>query len=281
MLGGGMRPERWLAPWLLAAAATGAGAAELTDVDRAFHRLYSYDFAGAHAVLDEALAVRPRDPLLHAVRGAAYLFSEFDRLQILELEFFADDDKVTDGRRLEPDPAARERLFRATAETRRLALERLTVDANDRDAIFALCTAIGTESDYYGLVEKRYLRTYALSKENQRYARRLLALDPPFYDAYLTLGSVEYVVSNLNFFFRLFVRFEDIEGSQQKAVENLRQVVRHGRYYRPFAKILLAAIHLREDEPRQALVLLRELQREFPENSLVRNEIRRTEAKTR
>jgi hypothetical protein len=265
--------------WVVTAA--GASASELTDVDRAFHRLYSYDFAGAHAVLDEALAARPRDPLLHAVRGAAHLFSEFDRLHILELEFFADDDKVTDGKRLKPDRAAGERLLAATAESRRLALERLAVEPGDRDALFALCTAIGTETDYFGLVEKRYLRTYSLSKESQRYARRLLALDPPVYDAYLTLGSVEYVVSNLNFVFRLFVRFDDIEGSKQKAIENLRLVVRHGRYYRPFARILLAAIHARENDPRQALVLLREVEREFPENNLVRKEIRRIEATVR
>jgi hypothetical protein len=182
---------------------------------------------------------------------------------------------------VKPDPAARERLFHATGETRRLALERLATHPDDREAMFALCTAAGTESDYYGLIEKRYLRTYSLSKENQHYARRLLALDPPFYDAYLTLGSAEYVVSNLNFFFRLFVRFEDIEGSKQKAVENLRQVVLHGRYYRPFAKILLAAIHLREKEPRQALGLLRELEREFPGNPLFVKELRRIEAKIR
>lgn len=277
-----MQPARWLAAFTFAVAtAARVGASDLTDVDRAFYRLYSYDFAGAHALLDEALSVRPDDPLLHAVRGAVLLFSEFDRLQILELEFFADDDKVTDGKRLRPDPAARERLFHATTEARRLALGRLAIEPDDRDAMFALCIAIGTESDYFGLVEKRYLRTYSLSIESQRYARRLLDLDPPFYDAYLILGSVEYVVSNLNFFFRLFVRFEDIEGSKQKAIENLRQVVLHGRYYRPFAKILLAAIYARDDEPLQALVLLREVGREFPDNSLVQREIRRIEAKAR
>ena len=145
-----MQPVRWLAAFTFAVAtAARVGASDLTDVDRAFYRLYSYDFAGAHALLDEALSVRPDDPLLHAVRGAVLLFSEFDRLQILELEFFADDDKVTDGKRLRPDPAARERLFHASTEARRLALGRLAIEPDDRDAMFALCIAIGTESDYF------------------------------------------------------------------------------------------------------------------------------------
>ena len=56
------------------------------------------------------------------MRGAAYLFAEFDRLEILELDFFADDDSVTDKKRLKPDPAVRERLFKTTAQSRNLAL---------------------------------------------------------------------------------------------------------------------------------------------------------------
>ncbi|MFB3853937.1 MAG: hypothetical protein ACE148_08955 [Vicinamibacterales bacterium] len=245
-----------------------------TAVDRAFMRLYGYDFAGAHAVLDEAALASPDDPLVHAVRGAAWLFGEFDRLKILELNFFADDERVTD-RRLKPDQGTREKLFDATAKARRLALARLQRAPGDAHAMFALCTAAGVETDYVALVEKRYFRSYSLSKESQAYARKLLAMEPPVYDAYLTLGSVEYVVGNLNFFFRLFVRFEGIEGSKRKAIDLLGKVAESGRYYRPFAKVLLAAIYFREKQPREALALLQDLQRQFPGNMLVRREIGR------
>jgi len=135
--------------------------------------------------------------------------------------------------------------------------------------------ATSVEADYASLIEKKYLRTYSLSKQAQSYARKLLSLNPPFYDAYMTLGAAEYVVANLNFFFRLFVRFDKIEGKQQKAIENLRQVVAKGRYYAPFAKILLSVIHLREDRAPQALLLMKELERDYPENPLVRNEVKR------
>jgi hypothetical protein len=244
-------------------------------IDRAFRRLYNYDFAGAHAILDEEERLHPEDPLVYAVRGAAYLFSEFDRLKILELEFFADDDKVTDRKKLKPDPVARAQLFKVTAEARKRAEARLAVDPNDHNAMFALCTAAGTETDYVGLIEKKYFRTFSLSRESQVYARKLLAMNPPFYDAYLTLGTVEYVVGSLNFFFRLFIRFDQIEGSKQKAVEQLKKVVAGGRYFPPFAKTLLAAIYLRENQPQQALVLMRELERDFPDNTLVKREVNR------
>lgn len=245
-----------------------------TALDRAFRRMYNFDFAGAHAILDEAERTDPSHPLTQSVRAAAVLFSELDRMKILATEFFTDDDTVTD-RKLKADPAARARLFKATGEARRLATARLAKDSADRDGMFAMCMATGIETDYTSLVEKRYLRSFSLSKESQMYAHRLLALNPPVYDAYLTLGSVEYVVGSMNFFFRLFVRFDKIKGSKQQGAENLKKVIAHGRYFPPFAKMLLAVIYLREKQPGVALPLLEELARDYPENRLIRHEAAR------
>lgn len=259
----------------------GATASAATAIDWAFTRMYNCDFAGAHAILQEQIQKHPDDPLLYSVRAAAFLYSEFQRLNILEADFFANDDKVTDRRRLKPDPSIHAELFRMTAEARRKAEARLAVSPNDRDAMFAMCMASGVETDYISLVEKRYIRGYSLSKETQQYARRLLTLNPPCYDAYLTLGSAEYIVGNLNFFFRLFVRFDQIEGSKQKAIEELTRVVERGRYFPTYAKILLSVIYVRENQPQKALVLLREMEHDYPENPLFRLEIQHITEKAR
>jgi hypothetical protein len=268
--------------WSLGLLVTVAASGQAADVhasspiDRAFSHMYNLDFAGTHAILDAEMRDHPDNPLIYSVRGAAYLFSEFDRLKILEFDFYENDDKVTDRKKLKPDPVAREKLFQVTAEARKRALARLAIDPKDREAKFAMCMATGVEMDYEGLVAKKYFRTYSLSKEGQKYARELLAMNPPFYDAYLTLGTVEYVVSNLNFFFRLFIRFDQIEGSRPKAIENLKKVVASGHYYPPFAKILLTVIYLRDNQLQQALVLLKELERDYPDNRVFRNEVKRT-----
>jgi hypothetical protein len=244
-------------------------------LDRAVNRMYNADFAGAAAILDEEVRQHPDEALVYSIRAAAILFSEFNRLQILEFEFAADDDRVTDRKRLKPDPSARARLFEAVAEARRRGTARLAAQPQDRDAMFALCMSAGVEADYSSLVEKKYFRTYSLSKEAQGYARRLLAMSPPVYDAYLTLGVAEYVVGRLNWFYRLFVRFDQIEGSTPKAIENLRTVIDKGRYYAPFAKILLALVYVREKQPQLALAILKDMAREFPENPFVTHEVSR------
>jgi hypothetical protein len=243
-----------------------------TAIDKAFSRLYNFDFTGAHSLLDAHIQSYPEDPLGYSVKGAIHFFSELNRLHLLETEFFSNDDKVTDKKRIKPDPAMRSLLFSATAEARKKAAACLAQRPNDRSALFALSMATGLETEYTILVEKKYVRSYSLSKENQRYARQLLALNPPFYDAYVTIGSAEYVVANLNFVFRLLAHFEDIKGSRQKAIENLRAAIDHGRYYQPYAKIILTVVYLREKRIHEALALMCELEHDFPENPLFKKE---------
>jgi tetratricopeptide (TPR) repeat protein len=244
-------------------------------IDKAFNRLYNFDFPGMFSVLDEYSRTHPDDPMAYAAHSVGYLFYELHRMDILATEFFTDDEKVTDRNRLKPDLVVRAKLFQMTQEAKKKAEKILALNPNDRNAMAAICTASEVETDYTILIEKRYLRSFSLSREAQKHARRLLAMDPPEADAHLTFGMVEYVVSNMNWFFRIFVRFNQIEGSKQKAIENLKEVIKDGHYYVPLAKILLSVVYLREKMPHQALILMQELERDFPENSLIRNEVRK------
>jgi hypothetical protein len=249
------------------------------EIDKAFNRMYNFDFTGMHSTLDDYVRLHPEDPMSYSARAVGLLFSELHRMQILATEFFTDDEKVTDKKKLKPDEAVRARIFEMTREAKRRAELILASDPNDRNALAALCTAAEVETDYTILIEKKYIRSFSLSKESQKHARKLLAMDPPDMDAHLTLGMVEYVVSNMNWFYRLFVRFHQIEGSKQKAIENLKDVVKGGHYYAPLAKILLSVIYLRENMPHQALALMQEMERDFPENPLIRSEVKKISEK--
>jgi tetratricopeptide (TPR) repeat protein len=200
-------------------------------------------------------------------------------MRILELDFFADDDSITDRKRLKPDRVIRTDFFQAIEHARKLSLARLAIDPKDVHASLALFVAAGVETDYTLLIDKSYRRGYSLSKETQKYANKLLAMNPPIYDAYLSPGMLEYGVGNLNWFFRLFIRFDQIKGNKQKAIEYLKLVIDHGRYYSTYAKILLSVIYLRDKKPKPALDLLKELERDFPENPLIRKEVLRISAK--
>lgn len=244
-------------------------------LQRVFARMYDYDFAGAHAMLDERARADPANPLIDSTSAAAYLFGEMDRMKILETDFFLDDKNLVDGhgRNERPDANVKSKLFAAIDRARAKAGARLASDPHDRDALFAMCMGASVTADYTGFVERRQWRGLTLSRETKNYADRLLALDPPVYDAYMNIGALEYVVGSLPFFVRWFVPIDRLVGDKRKGIEDLKMVAQHGRYYGPFARVLLAVVSLRENKLEDARQFLAGLAREFPNNTLMKREL--------
>ena len=71
-------------------------AAEPNGIDAALQLMYNQNYPAAHEVLDRYSATRPQDPLPYAFQASAYLFSELDRLGILESEFLTDDKQIAE-----------------------------------------------------------------------------------------------------------------------------------------------------------------------------------------
>jgi hypothetical protein len=260
--------------FLLAPLAFAAG----TPFDQAFDRLYNFDFAGAHALLDAYIARHPGESLPYAMRGSAYLFRELDRLGILEGEFFSDDKRIIDRKKLKPDPVIRAKFLKAVEDAQSRATGALAANPDDRDALFTMCVTQGITTDYMALVEKRQIASLSTARQSNDFAQRLLRLDPNYYDAYLTTGLSEYLVGSLPFFIRWFVHFDNISGSKEKGVTTLLRVAREGHYLKPFAKILLSIAYLRDKKPWQSRQLLAELSRQYPSNPLFRKELGKLES---
>jgi hypothetical protein len=242
--------------------------------DRAFQRLYNFDFAGSLAILDETERADPENPLVASVRAAAFLFMELDRMKILETRFFMNDENLRDGssRKL-PDPAVRAKLFAAIDQARKLATARLAASPDDVEGLFALCMSASVETDYTALVERKTWRSTKLAGNVVEPARKLLARTPPFYDAYVNFGALEYIMGELPFFVRWFVHIDGIKGNKRQGIEQLKLAAYHGRYYAPFARILLVVVSLREKKLADAEEILTGLVGDFPENPVLRNEL--------
>src|SRR5436190_3181380 len=142
------------------------------EIGQAFDRLYNFDFPGAQAALSKQIASNPDDPLPYAVRSSAYLFAELNRLQILESDFFADDSRIIDKKKLKPDPAVKIELYRAVEESQSRAQTALAKDLNDQEALFAMCITSGVLTDYTALVEKKQLSSLSMVKKGTAYAQR-------------------------------------------------------------------------------------------------------------
>ena len=250
-------------------------------LDSAFAHLYSSDFTSAQKVLDDYVAQHPEDPVGFSVRASGYLFSELDRLGILEADFFKDDKSITNKKKsLQPDPRIHDLFYAAVNKAQQLSRQILARTPNDQNALFAACLADGVLTDYLALIEKRQMQSLSVNKDGYRDAKHLLKLAPDFYDAYLTTGFTEYLIGSIPIVFRWFVRFDDVQGDKQQGVQTMKMVAQNGHYLKPFAKILLATAYLREKRVGDARALLKALTQSYPQNALLKHELDRLSAGT-
>src|SRR6185437_11648785 len=75
-----------------------------TALNEGYNQMYDLDFSGAHGTFERWERTHPDDPLGPVSNAAAFLFSEFNRLKILEFDLFVSDSKFESRPKLSPDP---------------------------------------------------------------------------------------------------------------------------------------------------------------------------------
>ncbi len=121
-----------------ARAAGGPDAIPNTALDRGFLGLYNLDFTGAQQDFSVWQKRHPDDPVGSVSSAAGFLFSEFNRLGVLEGQFYENDKAFTNRSTLKPDPAIHDQFEAAIGRTEQLAHARLRKNGKDPDALFAL-----------------------------------------------------------------------------------------------------------------------------------------------
>ena len=259
----------WLLPLLAPAAEAPA------SLDRGYRLMYNLQFDSAHQEFLQWQREKPNDPLGHVSEAANYLFSEFERLGVLETQFFANDSLFRARRKLLPDPGVRARfdkaLDRAEAEARR----HLTAEVQNYNSLFALALVFGLKADYAALIEKQNMASLRYTRQASELAEQLLAVAPHYHDAYLATGIANYIIGSMVAPLRWIFRLTGYAGNKEKGIQQLRLAAENGRFLGPFARILLSIAHLRENERQQARRLLVGLREEFPSNPLFAREIAR------
>ena len=250
-----------------------AEAIAVPELDAGFHLLYELKPEAARAQFAAWRVSYPEDPLGSAAEAASYLFEECYRQGVLTSEYFLDNKRFLGKIPIKPNPGLREAFFAADVRAQTLAKLRLQVDSDDVNALFAMTLSLGMQADYASLIEKRQLESLGMIRDADKFAKRLLVVNPDAADAYLTLGAANYIIGSLPALKRFFLHFKGISGDKCVGLQQLEIAASRGRYLRPFAKILLAMAALREKKTALARVQLAELVAEFPENPLFCREL--------
>jgi hypothetical protein len=238
-------------------------------------RLYDLDFSGAQKSFESWEKVNPENAMGPVSEAAGVLFSEFNRLGVLEAQFYEDDSVFSARKKYEADPSERTRFEQHLDRAESLAKSKLTHDPHDRDALLAMTMSAGLRSDFAALIEKRNLASLHYTKDATNWANQVLAADPTCYDAHLAGGVSRYIIGSMSAPVRWILRVGGVQGDKQGGIAELQTTAEHGLLLAPFARILLAIAYVRDKDKARAREILLGLQKEFPGNPLFPKELAR------
>ncbi len=252
-----------------------ASVVAMSPLDTGYRQMYNLDFSGAHATFQQWEQGHPDDPMGPVSDAAAYLFSEFDRLHVLEVDLFTDNQRFEKREKPVPDPAVRNAFDSQLSKAGQLASQILARSPNDSNAMFAQVLMNGLRGDYLALIEKRNVAGLSYMKTGRGLAEKLLASHPGYYDAYLAIGIENYLLGINPAPVRWLLRISGAQTDKDEGLTKLRLTAEKGHYLAPFARLLLAVAALRDNDRTTAKTILADLSREFPANRLYQKELSR------
>lgn len=251
----------------------GSVLAPSAPLDLGYRQMYNLQFVEAHQTFQAYEQSHPDDALGPTSRAAAYLFSEFERLGILQTELFVDDQMFQGRKRPAPNPAVREAFMKALERSNQRAEAVLARLPRDRNALLARVMNLGLEADYLAMVEKRNLAAVSRAKKAGRLAQELLELAPDCYDAHLAIGIENYILGLKPAPVRWLLRLYGAGTDKSEGLRKIELTAEKGHYLLPYARLLLAVAALRDNDRNRARDLLSYLAQEFPNNPLYRKEL--------
>jgi hypothetical protein len=246
-----------------------------TPLNDGYYALYNLDFAAAHAHFQQWMTAHPEDCLGPASDAAAYIFTEFDRLGVLDIELFSDDNRFTSRTRPAIDPALKKGFNDRIAQAERLANATLQHNPKDANAFYCLAVTSGMQGDWASLIDRHEYGAYKFSELGSKYARQALAINPTLYDANLAVGIENYMLSLKPAPIRWILGMAGAGTNKTEGVRLLKLTAEQGHYLAPFARLMLAVGELRDGRVQQGKAILISLSQEFPQNTLYQRQIAR------
>ena len=116
-------------------------------LDAGFESLYDLDFDAARAQFSSWEADYANDPMAPAAGASAYLFQEFDRLGVLQIELFREGQTFRRRDKLTPDPHLKDLFNAELARAETLASKQLVNDAASVNALLETTMIDGLRAD--------------------------------------------------------------------------------------------------------------------------------------
>lgn len=246
-----------------------------TPLNDGYYAMYNLEFDSAHNHFHQWMTAHPEDCLGPGSDAAAYMFSEFEILGVLDIELFADDSRFMSRARPSVDPTLKQNFIARITQAQNLADAALKRNPKDSNALYCKAIASGMQGDWASLIDRQEYGAYRYSEMASKYAKQVLAVDPTLYDANLAVGIENYMLSLKAAPIRWILGLAGAGTSKSEGVRLLKLTAEKGHYTAPFARLMLAVGELRDGRTQQCKEILIGLSRDFPRNTLYQRQIAR------
>jgi tetratricopeptide (TPR) repeat protein len=257
---------------ILALAAT-ALAAQTSFTQQGFDHFYNLEYDEAIASFESAIAQNPQDPNLHNHLAQSLIFREMFRDGALESELVSGNNSFLRRPKLNPTSQVEKRVLEEIGKAMALCDARLKANPNDTAAMYAEGIAYGLRSNYFWVVKKAWHDSLKDATAARKLYNRISELEPNNVDARLVQGLHDYIVGSLPWGWKMLGFLVGIHGDKEKGIRTVQDVARNGKLNRVDAEIFLCALYRRENQPKLALPLVKDLISRYPRNFLLRLEL--------
>ena len=234
----------------------------------AFDHFYNMDYDRSVQEFQKILDRHPDDPFAVNHLLTAVMFRELYRMGALNTSDYANDSFV--GVPHHPaDPKVKEQIKGLVDRAENLEEDKLKANPKDVDALYARGNTRAQFSTYTALVERAWFSALRNAVGARHDHERVLELSPQYVDAKLVVGAHNYVMGSLPWGVKVAVSLVGLSGSKEKGIEYLYEVARAHTENSVDAKIALLLFLRREHRYSEALVLLRGMIQQYPQNVLM------------
>ena len=233
------------------------------------HYLYRLEHDKSIAFFIELEKEYPHHPGPPLARSIAIWFRELVAREDLDLERFISPGYFTRPAEEDMSEEDKQAFFDGIRQSQQNATRYLEQHPGDIDARYYLGACQSALGVFAFTIERSFRRALKHGKTSYRIQREIVDENPDFNDAYMTVGSYEYVVGNLPWYIKWFANLAGYHGSEVRGFEYLTRAATKGDFVQNDARLLLMVLYVREDENAYALEMAGQLHRKYPENYLL------------
>ena len=237
-----------------------------------FKSLYSMDYAGARAHFEEMTRFDPKHPAGFVYLASAVWLEQLSSLRRLQSQIYNRNNAFFTAGQDSANPTVERSFYKNVEKGIARAEARIKTDNRDLAGLYYLGIAHGAIAGYESTVKRAFLSSMKNGTKAVDLHKKVLKLYPGFADAYVSVGTYNYVVGTLPFAAKLFLLLGGVHGSKVEGLKQLEKAASDGIFARDEASVILAVLYDREKRYEDAWNILRKLSEKYPRNCVFRFE---------